>query len=1275
MVDDDGAALIRNNIAALLIACFGHADDDHADAEKTVSAVAASSVAALAATCRRANALVSPGLAAWGAGHLDATLEALESGKTMLNGALLHRGPAVEFAASAISPPSSLRAHATANGERLVRAVLATVGDATCEPCQQRALRVLTCVLMREGDDLSAMCTTGLGALLASDARGEELTKPNWNGKDIPRLGPVRRFSRDEEKEPWPTLWNSLSLPFTSVDREDGLSREDGEIVEEVFPWYELQDDEDEFAAAMMIHGQLATNLAIQWSAVEYSYKGLGAGDGVDAALTPLLEFLDAWHDWDLRSIAAQSALTVIRAYDSDAARDAIQDADVVWDLARLLAEDPGRAAPGRGSSEARTEARAFARRALAIHAEGGADFAVHVAAALLEAGACALKWSLDDTFSLEPPVLANHKDPDKERLRKAIRISKKKEKRPSAAALSVLAVHDGAARTCEDAWAKAASDCVNAVNAALVTTNQSVTRAPLSKWAPLLRCGAFEALARVACDARTIAPTAAMTCATLSEFFESEPSAALWRRAQVWRFVVRATRRVAEWEPGSGLMDEFTICALLTAVTACATTRPPGSDAEAEFRDACYVLLDAAQPGGKCARAPVLPAALLLIMECCLPAPGRYHVALDPARAGPKLVKLLGNETELEPISYSRLGPEVFDPDGSFDAQSQLLDAPSIVESRELSEDGEAWLRHAATAVDPLLAALRWQTPGASFAGALLGALCEHDADDAYEGDNEPLSYSLSRVLFEDVAGARKGRKVVGRILERRKGKNQEDSEEEESREMREARAETAEAELLALLDDEEKKEGDRKRGGRRARRREEQEEAGEDEGKKKRGEDEGKKKRGEDEGKKKRGEDGSAAPSPAPALEASDDDEDDDDDLLLLARQPSKKPSSRKPASKPEPVAAHVAAPVEPEPAPVAPVAPPAPAPVAPAAPPAPAPRPPAPAPVAPIARLEPIARPVSIAPLPAAPRPAGLIARPAAPIFDARPDIMTRLPGVTMAPIARPSAIHAPIARPPPAPIAPIARPNDAPVHCDKPSPPASPPKPPSPSRAAKAAAPAPPPTTLAGVLARVGLGHLEPIFDAEEVDFEALGLLQCLLRPDDYASLGISPSDANAIVTALAAPLEARFLGPAAAPAGGSAAAPSLAAAAPSPRRRRRARPLRRVVWFNEKKFHGFIKPDGGGDDLFVHGGDVGEPLKTGDRVRFDVARYRGRDNYELMQDPVIASDGHTYERSAIAAWFERRRTSPITNEDLPNLDLVPAHAMRSLIARWLETNAS
>ncbi|KAK7249049.1 hypothetical protein SO694_00044026 [Aureococcus anophagefferens] len=114
------------------------------------------------------------------------------------------------------------------------------------------------------------------------------------------------------------------------------------------------------------------------------------------------------------------------------------------------------------------------------------------------------------------------------------------------------------------------------------------------------------------------------------------------------------------------------------------------------------------------------------------------------------------------------------------------------------------------------------------------------------------------------------------------------------------------------------------------------------------------------------------------------------------------------------------------------------------------------------------------------------------------------------------------------------------------------------------------------------------------------------------------------DANAIVSALAAPVEARF--------------------APA----RRGRLSGTVLWFN--KSHGF----------------------AGDRVLYDVTRFKGRDNFELMEDPVIAADGHTYERRAIAAWFERRRTSPITNEALPNLDLVPAHAIRSMIARYRAT---
>jgi len=52
--------------------------------------------------------------------------------------------------------------------------------------------------------------------------------------------------------------------------------------------------------------------------------------------------------------------------------------------------------------------------------------------------------------------------------------------------------------------------------------------------------------------------------------------------------------------------------------------------------------------------------------------------------------------------------------------------------------------------------------------------------------------------------------------------------------------------------------------------------------------------------------------------------------------------------------------------------------------------------------------------------------------------------------------------------------------------------------------------------------------------------------------------------------------------------------------------------------------------------------------------------------EVMSDPVIAMDGHTYERSAIVDWLSRRETSPKTNEPLPNKVLVPNHAIRAMI---------
>jgi len=52
--------------------------------------------------------------------------------------------------------------------------------------------------------------------------------------------------------------------------------------------------------------------------------------------------------------------------------------------------------------------------------------------------------------------------------------------------------------------------------------------------------------------------------------------------------------------------------------------------------------------------------------------------------------------------------------------------------------------------------------------------------------------------------------------------------------------------------------------------------------------------------------------------------------------------------------------------------------------------------------------------------------------------------------------------------------------------------------------------------------------------------------------------------------------------------------------------------------------------------------------------------------DLMQDPVMAMDGHTYERAAITTWFRRSARSPMTNLEIPPT-LVPNHAIRQQIA--------
>lgn len=52
-------------------------------------------------------------------------------------------------------------------------------------------------------------------------------------------------------------------------------------------------------------------------------------------------------------------------------------------------------------------------------------------------------------------------------------------------------------------------------------------------------------------------------------------------------------------------------------------------------------------------------------------------------------------------------------------------------------------------------------------------------------------------------------------------------------------------------------------------------------------------------------------------------------------------------------------------------------------------------------------------------------------------------------------------------------------------------------------------------------------------------------------------------------------------------------------------------------------------------------------------------------YELMRDPVVASDGHTYEKAAIDKWLKHHQISPRTNEPMAPLT-IPNYNMKKLI---------
>jgi hypothetical protein len=55
--------------------------------------------------------------------------------------------------------------------------------------------------------------------------------------------------------------------------------------------------------------------------------------------------------------------------------------------------------------------------------------------------------------------------------------------------------------------------------------------------------------------------------------------------------------------------------------------------------------------------------------------------------------------------------------------------------------------------------------------------------------------------------------------------------------------------------------------------------------------------------------------------------------------------------------------------------------------------------------------------------------------------------------------------------------------------------------------------------------------------------------------------------------------------------------------------------------------------------------------------------------DVMRYPVIAADGHTYEREAIKKWLNEHKTSPTTNLVLHHTHVIPNHSLKSAIEEF------
>jgi len=60
------------------------------------------------------------------------------------------------------------------------------------------------------------------------------------------------------------------------------------------------------------------------------------------------------------------------------------------------------------------------------------------------------------------------------------------------------------------------------------------------------------------------------------------------------------------------------------------------------------------------------------------------------------------------------------------------------------------------------------------------------------------------------------------------------------------------------------------------------------------------------------------------------------------------------------------------------------------------------------------------------------------------------------------------------------------------------------------------------------------------------------------------------------------------------------------------------------------------------------------------------------SYNLFIDPVVCSDGHTYEKYYIEEWLEMNNKSPMTGEYLTSKELIPNYLIKSMLNNMKRT---